>query len=67
MERAVVLAARSIVIQEKDVMSKQTSGKRHRYEFVHAEDADFVAYQRDTGNGRWQTLSTWMIPRADLR
>jgi len=47
-------------------MTKQTSGKRHRYEFVHANDADFVAYQRDAGNGRWQTLSTWMIPRAGL-
>ena len=42
-------------------MSKQ-SGKRYRYELVHAEDADFVAYQRDAGNGRWQTVSSWMIP-----
>ena len=45
-------------------MSKQTSGNRHRYEFTHTDDADFVAYQRDAGNGRWQTLSTWMIPRT---
>ena len=45
----------------------QQSHQRHRYEFVHADDADFVAYQRDAGNGRWQTVSKWMIPRADLR
>jgi hypothetical protein len=34
---------------------------------VHTEDAGFVAYQRDAGNGRWQTLATWMIARVDLR
>jgi len=47
-------------------MSKQ-SGKRHRYEVVHGEDADFVAYQRDAGNGHWQTVSSWMIPSVDYR
>jgi hypothetical protein len=36
--------------------------KSHRYELVHGEDADFVAYQRKFGDGRWQTVSTWMIP-----
>lgn len=48
-------------------MSKQTSGNRHRYEFMHTEDADSVAYQREVGNGQWQTLSTWIVPRTDLR
>ena len=43
-------------------MSKQ-SGRRYRYELVHGEGADFVAYQRDTGNGRWETVSTWMVPQ----
>jgi len=47
-------------------MSKQ-SGKRHRYEVVHGEDADFVAYQRDAGNGHWQTVSSWMIPSVEYR
>ena len=47
-------------------MSKK-SAKMHRYEFLHGEDADFVAYQRDAGNGHWQTVSTWMIPRVDHR
>ena len=47
-------------------MSK-LSGKRHRYEVVHREDADFVAYQRDAGNGHWQTVSSWMIPSVDHR
>jgi hypothetical protein len=48
-------------------MSTQTrhSIKAYRYELVHGDDADFVAYQRDAGDGRWQTVSTWMIPRAD--
>ncbi len=47
-------------------MSKQSS-RRHRYQLVHGEDADFVAYQRDAGNGRWQTVSNWMVPSADHR
>ena len=41
--------------------------KRYRYELLHGEDADFVAYQRNAGNGRWQTLATWMIPTAGRR
>jgi hypothetical protein len=43
------------------------SGKHYRYELVHCADGDFVAYRRDTGNGRWQTVSTWMVPNADQR
>ena len=39
--------------------------KSHRYELVHGEDADFVAYQRKFGDGLWQTVSTWMIPRTE--
>jgi hypothetical protein len=38
--------------------------KSHRYELVHGEDADFIAYQRKFGDGHWQTVSTWMIPRT---
>jgi hypothetical protein len=41
--------------------------KSHRYEFVHGEDADFIAYQRKFGDGLWQTVSTWMIPREECR
>ena len=41
--------------------------KSHRYELVHGEDADFIAYQRKFGDGRWQTVSTWMIPRTECR
>jgi hypothetical protein len=47
-------------------MSKR-SGRSHRYELVLGEDVDFVASQRDTGNGRWQTVSAWMVPSADHR
>jgi len=47
-------------------MSKQ-AGKSYRYELVHGEDADFVAYQRNAGNGRWQTVSSWMVPSTDDR
>jgi thiamine phosphate synthase YjbQ (UPF0047 family) len=48
---------------------KQTkhSIKSHRYELVHGEDADFIAYQRKFGDGLWQTVSTWMIPRTEYR
>ena len=41
--------------------------KSHRYELVHGEDADFIAYQRKFGDGLWQTVSTWMIPRMEYR
>ena len=41
--------------------------KSHRYELVHGEDADFIAYQRKFGDGVWQTVSTWMIPRTEYR
>ena len=36
---------------------------RYRYELVHGDDADFVAYQRLRG-GVWQTFYTWMVPRS---
>jgi hypothetical protein len=41
--------------------------KSHRYELLHSEDADFIAYQRKFGDGLWQTVSTWMIPRTEYR
>jgi hypothetical protein len=41
--------------------------KSHRYELVRGEDADFIAYQRKFGDGLWQTVSTWMIPRTECR
>jgi hypothetical protein len=41
--------------------------KSHRHELVHGEDADFIAYQRKFGDGLWQTVSTWMIPRTEHR
>ncbi|WOH50133.1 hypothetical protein [Bradyrhizobium sp. sBnM-33] len=49
-------------------MTKHTEGAiwYHRYEFVHGDDADFIAYQRHLGDGAWQTFSTWMIPRVDF-
>ncbi len=45
-------------------MTKQTEtfAGNHRYQLVHGDDADFVAYQRHLGHGVWQTFSTWMIP-----
>jgi len=39
------------------------STRPHRYELVHDDDADFVAYQRLLGDGAWHTFLTWMIPR----
>ena len=45
---------------------KESSMTRHvepyRYEIQHSDDADFVAYQRKSGDGVWQTISVWMIP-----
>ncbi|HZR73189.1 hypothetical protein [Bradyrhizobium sp.] len=43
--------------------SRSHQSTQYRYELVHGEDADFVAYQRRLG-GVWQTFSTWMIPRS---
>jgi hypothetical protein len=36
-----------------------------RYEFVHGDDSEFIVYQRQLGDGVWQTLSRWMIPSTD--
>lgn len=44
--------------------SGSTATTTHRYEFVHGDGADFVAYQRRREDGLWQTFATWMIPRA---
>jgi hypothetical protein len=54
-----------LLTMRRITVMKQTkrSIKSHRYELVHGEDADFIAYQRRFGDGRWQTVSTWMIPR----
>ena len=54
-----------LLMMRRITVMKQTkhSIKSHRYELVHGEDADFIAYQRRLGDGRWQTVSTWMIPR----
>jgi hypothetical protein len=38
------------------------SVKAYRYELLHGDDANFVAYQRRSHNGLWQTISVWMIP-----
>jgi hypothetical protein len=42
---------------------KSREPTQYRYELVHGEDADFIAYQRLLG-GVWQTFSTWMVPRS---
>ena len=34
-----------------------------RYVLVHDSEADFVAYQCNFGDGVWQTVSVWMIPK----
>ena len=57
------------LLMRRITVMKQTkhSIKSHRYELVHGEDADFIAYQRRFGDGLWQTVSTWMIPRTEYR
>jgi len=65
MARTAGLPAHAIDNQES-AMSKQ-SGKRHRYELVRGDDADFIAYQRESGDGTWQVVSVWMIPQTSFR
>ena len=57
------------ILMRRISVMKQTkrSIKSHRYELLHGEDADFIAYQRKFGDGLWQTVSTWMIPRMEYR
>jgi hypothetical protein len=48
--------------------SLMTKGiKSYRYELTHGDDADFVAYQRKSSNGAWQTVSVWLIPQPAFR
>ena len=42
-------------------MTKTTSSYRHK--LSHNDGADFVAYQCNLGDGVWQTVSVWIIPR----
>jgi hypothetical protein len=39
----------------------------YRYELVHGDGADFIAYEWQRSDGVWQTLSSWMIPGTDAR
>ena len=42
----------------------RSANKYYRHELVHGDDADFIAYQRQRGDGVWQTYATWMIPHV---
>ena len=58
----------AILMRRISVMKRiKHSIESHRYELVHSEDADFIAYQRKSGDDFWQTVSTWMIPRTEHR
>ena len=55
-------------LKSRPAMERQTGDlTMFRYELVHGDDADFIAYQRQLGDGVWQTLSRWMIPGRDCR
>ena len=41
--------------------------KSYRHELLHGDDADFIAYQRRSGAGAWQTVTVWMIPQTAFR
>jgi hypothetical protein len=41
--------------------------KSYRYELMHGDDADFIAYERRSGDGVWRTVSVWMIPQTAFR
>jgi hypothetical protein len=34
---------------------------------MHSDDADFIAYQRKSAAGTWQTISVWMVPPPTFR
>ena len=58
----------NLLMRRISVMKQsKRSIKSHRYELVHGEDADLIAYQRKFGDGPWQTVSIWMIPRTEYR
>jgi hypothetical protein len=38
-----------------------------RHQLVRSEDADFIAYQRNSGDGHWRTIATWIIPESPCR
>ena len=57
-----------LLMRRTSVMKQiKHSIKSHRYELVHGEEADYIAYQRKFGDGLWQTVSTWMTPRTEYR
>jgi hypothetical protein len=69
-DEEVRIAQRLLKLQMRRIsVMKQAkhSIKSHRYELVHGEDADFIAYRLKFGDGLWQTVSTWMIPRTEYR
>ena len=41
--------------------------KSYRYEPVHSDDGNFIAYQCRSRGGVWQTVSVWMIPQTACR
>ena len=41
--------------------------RSYRHQLVHADDADFIAYQRKSRDGVWHTVSVWMIPQTARR
>ena len=41
-------------------MTKRT--RSYRYELMHGNDADFIAYQQKSGHCARRTVSVWMIP-----
>ena len=41
--------------------------KSYRYELMHGDDADFIAYERRSNDGVWQIVSVWMIPQTAFR
>jgi hypothetical protein len=45
-------------------MSKRI--KSYRYELMHGDDAEYIAYQRKSGRV-WRTVSVWMIPQTTFR
>jgi hypothetical protein len=58
------LGQQQFLMRRSSMTEPTEESKCHRYELVHGDDADFVAYRRHRGDGVWQTYATWMIPRT---
>lgn len=69
-----LMAASTLLAQQQHHVEEESAVTKHigkfaafRHQLVHGDEADFIAYQQTSGNGRWRTISTWIIPQSLCR